>query len=219
MPVRQAPDSELGSELGSGSDPGSDPGHADRRARLLDGAIAAIAARGYDAVRLRDVAAACGVTTGMVQHYFDSREELLVAAFERAAFRQVDSWRESARAEPDDARRLQVLLEQMLSEFGDLDTCVVWSELCASAVRHPDLQTVVRHVFDQWHRLLGDAVAAGVAHGALVPVMPVEQATALLVAAIDGFELALATGAGAVGSEAARAQVLRLADVLFPGRA
>jgi hypothetical protein len=78
---------------------------------------------------------------------------------------------------------------------------------------------VVRHVFDQWHRLLGDAVAAGVAHGALVPVMPVEQATALLVAAIDGFELALATGAGAVGSEAARAQVLRLADVLFPGRA
>jgi hypothetical protein len=75
---------------------------------------------------------------------------------------------------------------------------------------------VVRHVFEQWHELMVEAVTAGVELGALEPVMSVEDASALLVAAIDGFELAIATRAGAADPNVSRQRVLMLADALFP---
>ncbi len=190
--------------------------HEARRSALLDAAIAAIAEHGYDAVRLRDVAATCGVTTGMIQYHFDTRDALLSAAFERAAFRQVESWKQAVHNESDEVRRLPALLEQMLVEFSSVDTCTVWSELCVSAARHPHLQSVVSEVFDQWHALLAESVAAGVEHGALAPVLPVDDATGILIAAVDGFELALTTRAGIAQPDQARRRVLLLASVLFP---
>lgn len=204
------------SEIARSAGLAADPRHEARRSALLDAAIAAIADRGYDAVRLRDVAASCGVTTGMIQYHFDTRDALLSAAFERVAFKQVESWRRAVHNEMDEVRRLPVLLEQMLAEFSSLDTCTVWVELCVSAARHPPLQSVIRHVFTQWHDLLAEAVAAGVQHGALAPVLPVEDATGIIIAAVDGFEMALATRAGVAQPGQAAQRVMQLAGVLFP---
>ena len=194
----------------------ADSRHEARRSALLDAALAAIAEHGYDAVRLRDVAASCGVTTGMIQYHFDTRDALLSAAFERAALRQVESWKRAVHNETDEVRRLPALLEQMLAEFSSVDTCTVWAELCVSAARHPHLQSVVREVFAHWHDLLVEAVAAGVEHGALAPVLPVDDATGILIAAVDGFELALATRAGIAQPSQAVHRVMLLAGVLFP---
>lgn len=204
------------SRIARPSSTAADSRHEARRAALLDAAIAVIAERGYDAVRLRDVAAACGVTTGMLQYHFESRDALLTAAFERMAFRHVESWRTAVHAEADETRRLPVVLEQMLGEFSSIDTCTVWAELCVNAARHPHLQSVVRHVFEQWHDLLAEAVAAGVQHGALAPVLPVEDATSIIIAAVDGFDLALATRAGLAQPDQAAQRVMLLAGVLFP---
>jgi AcrR family transcriptional regulator len=187
-----------------------------RRLALLDAAIAVIAERGYDAVRLRDVATACGVTTGMIQYHFETRDALLSAAFERNAVRQMESWKQAVHAEANEVRKLPVLLEQMLAEFSSLDTCTVWAELCAGAARHPHLQSVVRHVFEQWRDLLAEAVAAGVEHGAMAPVLPVEDATGIIIAAVDGFEIALATRAGITEPAQAAHRVMLLAGALFP---
>lgn len=194
----------------------ADSRHEARRSALLDAAIAAIAERGYDAVRLRDVAESCGVTTGMIQYHFDSRDALLSAAFERAAFRQVRSWKLAVHSESDDVRRLPALLELMLGEFSSVATCTVWAELCVSAARHPHLQSVVREVYGQWHDLLLEAVGAGMEGGALAPVIPVEDAVGVLIAAVDGFELALATRAGIADPRQAADRVMLLARVLFP---
>jgi AcrR family transcriptional regulator len=198
------------------SEPAADSRHEIRRWALLEAAISAIAEQGYDAVRLRDVAAACGVTTGMIQYHFDSRDALLSAAFERAASRQLESWKRAVRDETDEARKLPALLEQMLAEFSSVDTCTVWAELCVGAARHAHLQSVVREVFAQWHDLLAEAVAAGVEHGALAPVLPVDDATAIIIAAVDGFELALATRADIAQPGLAVQRVMQLAGALFP---
>ncbi|CAE7405835.1 pksA [Symbiodinium microadriaticum] len=51
--------------------------HNQKRLEIADGAIAAIAERGLDQVRLTDIARACGATTGTIIHYFQDKESVL----------------------------------------------------------------------------------------------------------------------------------------------
>ena len=54
--------------------------HAARRAELVDAAWRVIAAEGLEAATVRRIAQAAGCTTGLVTHYFDSKDDMLVAA-------------------------------------------------------------------------------------------------------------------------------------------
>ena len=53
---------------------------AARRRRVLDAAMSLAADGGFEAVQMRDVAAAAGVALGTVYRYFDSKERLLLEA-------------------------------------------------------------------------------------------------------------------------------------------
>jgi AcrR family transcriptional regulator len=65
--------------------------HAVRRAELVDAAWRVIAEEGLEAATMRRIAEAAGCTTGRVTHYFDSKDDVLVAAlrevYRRAAER------------------------------------------------------------------------------------------------------------------------------------
>ncbi|MGW6935691.1 TetR/AcrR family transcriptional regulator [Lentzea sp. NPDC054927] len=56
--------------------------HAERRRQIGDAVCRLIATRGLDAVSLRHVAAEADVSMGRVQHYFATKDELLMFAFE-----------------------------------------------------------------------------------------------------------------------------------------
>lgn len=55
-----------------------------RRQEILDRAIEVFAERGADGTSLRQIAQAIGVSHAALLHYFDSREQLLVAVYEHA---------------------------------------------------------------------------------------------------------------------------------------
>jgi AcrR family transcriptional regulator len=57
------------------------------REQVLDAVETIIATRGLDGVSIREVAAAAGVSIGMVQYYCRSKDEMLVMAFEAVAER------------------------------------------------------------------------------------------------------------------------------------
>lgn len=59
----------------------SEKSRAQRHA-IISAAISVIEEAGLDGTRLRDVARAAQLTTGAVTHYFDSKDEVLVAALE-----------------------------------------------------------------------------------------------------------------------------------------
>ncbi len=69
-------------EPDAGRGPGRRRGSPDTRGAVLAAARAAFADRGFDATSTRAVAAAAGVTPGLVHHYFGSKDELFVAALE-----------------------------------------------------------------------------------------------------------------------------------------
>lgn len=56
--------------------------HDERRRQIGDAVCRLIATRGLDAVSLRHVAAEAGVSMGRVQHYFATKDEMLMFAFE-----------------------------------------------------------------------------------------------------------------------------------------
>ncbi len=58
---------------------------ARRRDQLLDVAVGLAAGRDLTAVSVREVAAAAGVSEGLLYHYFPTKDALLLAAVQRAA--------------------------------------------------------------------------------------------------------------------------------------
>lgn len=61
------------------------PNPADVRTHLLDAALRAFAARGYEGASVRDIAAEAQVAPGLLYHYFTNKEAVLTALFERSA--------------------------------------------------------------------------------------------------------------------------------------
>jgi AcrR family transcriptional regulator len=108
----------------SASGPDED-GHRRRydTASLLDVAIQVFTERGYDGTSMGDLAQASGLSKSSLYHHFESREQLLRAALDRAVaplFAVVDepearSGRAIDRLEHVVRREVQVLVEQMPS--------------------------------------------------------------------------------------------------------
>jgi AcrR family transcriptional regulator len=59
--------------------------HEERRRQIADALVRTAAARGLHATGMREVAAEAGVSLRLVQYYFGTKEELLLAAMQRLA--------------------------------------------------------------------------------------------------------------------------------------
>jgi AcrR family transcriptional regulator len=59
--------------------------HEERRRQIADALLRTAAARGLHATGMREVAAEAGVSLRLVQYYFGTKEELLLAAMQRLA--------------------------------------------------------------------------------------------------------------------------------------
>jgi AcrR family transcriptional regulator len=172
----------------------------------LDAAEQLIAVHGYDALRLRDVSKAAGVSIGLIQHYFTTRDELLRETMRTASLRRAEQWAQLASGHERAPEKLTALLEGAIN---DRHRCVVWLETCAAATRHPDLLPDVQRTQDAWRGALRDAIEEGVAKRDFAPVIPVADIVVLLVSLIDGLMLASATDSAEEDTQDYRVQLLR----------
>ena len=92
--------------------------HAEKRAALRKGAAAYFAAEGYDRASVADVARHCGVSKGLIYHYYSGKEELLGDIIES----HLAKLREGLRGGPDDAEaRLRWLTARILATYDGAD--------------------------------------------------------------------------------------------------
>ncbi|RGE23281.1 TetR/AcrR family transcriptional regulator [Leucobacter sp. wl10] len=130
-----------------------------RRAEILCGTIRVIARDGVAAAKLKDIARQSGVSLGLVQHYFDTRENLVDAAF--GAMMQVVA-RERARRMDAVDDPLQSIYEMIrLHVFGTVafpERWGLWSELWAGSGRSDHLRGVATQVYRLWALPLEDAL-------------------------------------------------------------
>jgi len=173
--------------------PPLDPGELSRRKRaILDATLRLVAVQGAAAVRLRDVARASGVSVGSLQYYFDSRDQLVRAAFDQHARAVVDLVTLAGDASATPWARLCAVLEAAIQRPDLGHSAALWMEFVTAGLHDNQLRELLAGAYEAWRYLLAEVVRAGTEAGDFRPLLPPETVVACLVALIDGFELAVA---------------------------
>jgi AcrR family transcriptional regulator len=63
--------------------------------RIVEAAYQSLVKRGYQETSMKDIAAEAGVAPGLAHYYFQSKEDLLVAAIEHACQPAIDAWEQA----------------------------------------------------------------------------------------------------------------------------
>ncbi|MET7280115.1 TetR/AcrR family transcriptional regulator [Kribbella sp. NPDC005582] len=110
--------------------------HEQRRREIVHALWQVIAMHGLEGVSLREVAQAAEVSIGRIQHYFDSREALVLAGLERLIAQAGAAYDATAGAAPRD-RLLHVLVQQVpRSELGRIGVTVWYAYLATAVTDH-----------------------------------------------------------------------------------
>lgn len=132
--------------------------HRERRAAIAFAAAEVIASRGLDRLTMRTLAAELGVTTGVLTHYFPSKDALLRHTKDLAFDRTYASARAAAEGPPG-MERLHAVVEAVLPL--DRERRVLWRLLVTffgSAVGSPPLRQLQARRMQRWYRLYEDVV-------------------------------------------------------------
>lgn len=186
-----------------------------RRLQILRAAAKCLADRGYEAVRLKDIAHEAGVTTGALQYYWESRESLLEQAFEQVSVDLLERWATVTTDVAHPWGQIEALVEQLATAPDVRRHCSLWTEFAAAAGRHDFLRPGFASIYDAWRRLLTDAVTAGVEQGLFAPVLPVPDVVIALLTQMDGSELALAADIDVMDADRLHALTLAMAADLL----
>jgi AcrR family transcriptional regulator len=160
---------------------------AQRRDAIVEAAIAVAQRRGLGATTVRDVAAELGVSSGLIHHYFDSMDELLAAAFERVAGRDLDDTVVMLQR----AGSPRDVIAEFLRSYGPVDddwAFQLWLDAWSEAARRPALRDASSRLNLAWAGLLERAIRAGVEDGSLRTDDPSGAAWRIL-SLVDGLAL------------------------------
>ena len=142
--------------------------HDHRKSELSSAACAEIARAGIDKVRLIDIAARAGCTTGSLVHYFQDKHSLLLGALDHSIERMERRMRARLERTPPD--HLGFLLEALpITAAGRIDN-IVWYHFWAAALCDPVIRGRQRQAHRRWiaavSRVLGALDGGGRAAGA-----------------------------------------------------
>lgn len=160
---------------------------AGKRDRILRAAVGMIARSGVRGLRVEEVAAEAGASTGLIYYHFKDRAGLLRATLDHVNDR---AERYTAQEVPDSADARAVLEQTLLLELQDTaevrENSTAWGELRASAVFEDDLRERLAEATRLWVAEIAELVEAVrladvVAPGGLTdPADVAERLTALV---------------------------------------
>jgi AcrR family transcriptional regulator len=134
-----------------------------RREQICRAAAAVIAREGFAGSTMRMVADEAGVSTGMLNHYFANRQDLLTQALVFVSERTQESYRKSIEGIPAGIERLTALLDFALADSEQMtETWRVWINSYGEAVRLPELRHTIESRLTSWYEII-DMALEGVA--------------------------------------------------------
>ena len=159
-----------------------------RREEILVATIAEIEKSGMSALRVSDIAAGLGVSSGLVFYHFDTKDALLVDALEYAVVRDADRLDRALAKEGEPLERLR----RVLTSYGPTGAAhgwTLWIEAWSTALREPSIQASLRKLDKRWRDALQDVITEGVATGAFNCEDP-KGTVARVGALLDGLSVA-----------------------------
>jgi AcrR family transcriptional regulator len=182
-----------------------------RRPQILAAAATVIARRGFTGLRLADVAAEAGVSVGTIQHYFGTRERLLMATFSFETDQAVERWFQAANGGVTPWQQVLALVDIVLEPPTFRERWTRWLQFWAVYARDPRRRRVMGEVYEQWRAPFRRVIEEGVAAGAFRLAWSIEDTVDRTVALVDG--LALQTLLEAPGTSLDRMRELVVASL------
>jgi AcrR family transcriptional regulator len=172
--------------------------HRQRRQRIADAVCRLAGTRGLDEVSLRHVADEAGVSMGQVQHYFATKDDMLIFTFKTLSERveaRIGAAVGQAAQPPSNRAMLSTLLREMLP-IGEQARAEapVWIAFLARAVVEPQLAAAVERGGDDLPTFVAQRIRSAQDEGDAVPDLDVRRETSGLLALVDGMMIHLLTG-------------------------
>ncbi len=157
-----------------------------RRQEILGRAIEVFAERGAERTSLRRIAQELGVSHATLLHYFDSREQLLVAVYEHAEFQRTGGGSPVAQG-----HALDIMVDAAVQNVKVPGLVQLYSTLVAAALEAGS--TASKEFFtDRFHQVR-DTLARELRHdqesGLVRKDVDADAISALIVAASDGLQI------------------------------
>ena len=158
-----------------------------RRDAIVDAALSVARRKGLAATTVRDVAAEMGSSSGLIHHYFETMDDVVAAAFERVAGKDLEETELQLR----DAGSPTEVIRGFLSTYapvGEDWAFQLWLDAWAEAGRRPALREVSGRLNLAWAAMLERAIRDGIASGDFRSDDPAGAAWRIL-SVVDGLAL------------------------------
>lgn len=157
-----------------------------RRMEIVRAAWELVAERGVDAIRIQDIAASVGTSTGTIHYYFRDRADILAAALEFSAKRFTHRKAEQVPDAVTYLERIFALIESQLVGESTRQEWAVWIEFWGEATRQQRFADLNSEVYTQWRDLVADQVRGGQQVGEFPEDVVPQDFAADLIAMMDG---------------------------------
>ena len=174
-----------------------------------------IAEQGYDGVRLRDVSKRAGVSVGLIQHYFDTREALLSRAIKHLSERLTSQFSRLGGQQDSAWQQIEALVDELCSVPDLKAHSSMWIAFAAAVSKHPELRPELTSVYRSWERYVSSAIDQGVNTGEFNLVGERDDVIAVFLAFFDGYEYDMGTGLLPTDTTELRRRALLTARALF----
>ncbi|WP_406300607.1 TetR/AcrR family transcriptional regulator [Embleya sp. NBC_00888] len=138
---------------------------SDRRITIMEAAARVIARRGVRGLRVEELAAEAGVSTGLIYYHFKDRTGVLRATLgfiNDRADRYTTEREPGAAPMPARAELTHRLLLELQDDPIVRENSTAWNELCASAVFDESLRSDLANATAEWSVEIGDLIAEAV---------------------------------------------------------
>lgn len=157
--------------------------HDERRRQIAAATWRAIDELGIDGTTMRAIAERAGCTIGRLNHYFDSREDMLVAALRHAHTRAAGRMLAAVEGRSGADALRAVLLEALPLDDERRTEWKVWLTFWAQALNTDSLRQEHAQRYREWHRLVATLVAGAAPSRTKAEIRQIADA---LLATVDG---------------------------------
>jgi AcrR family transcriptional regulator len=152
--------------------------------KILEVAIRVFSEEGVQGFSTRKIAGNAGITLSTLQHYFGTRDNLLIITINSLVARYISNYVEIARnMEIEPARRFDLVVDDLFTAISDPVIGAFYAQLWAASIHEEAVRSLVRESYTKYYEAFTMIVSA------MRPDLPLERATALSLAIgsqIDG---------------------------------
>ena len=143
-----------------------------RRVQIVEATHRVTLAKGLHDLRILDVAAELGVSTGLIHYHFDTKDDLIAAMLGEMAERETVSVRRSIDRLATPEAQLARVIEVYLPSSRRDQSWLLWIDVWGEALRDANLRRISEELDIAWVELVAEIIERGVAAG-IVPRPPI----------------------------------------------